>query len=41
MPITNITRNTPTPTPVLKMPPITEQLDSVTSKENKNAKVIL
>lgn len=41
MPTTNITKNTPTPTPVLKIPPTTEQLDSVASKANKNARVIL
>jgi hypothetical protein len=37
MPTTNITKNTPTPTPVLKMPPITEQLESVSNKTDMNA----
>jgi hypothetical protein len=37
MPTTNITKNTPTPTPVLKMPPITEQLESVNKKADMNA----
>jgi hypothetical protein len=37
MPTTNITKNTPTPTPVLKMPPITEQLESVSKKADINA----
>lgn len=37
IPTTNITKNTPTPTPVLKMPPITEQLESVSKKADMNA----
>lgn len=39
MPTTNITKNTLTSTPVLKILPITEQLESVRSKVDMNAMI--
>ena len=39
IPITNSTKNAPTPTPVLKMPPMVAQLEKVHVKANKKEKV--